>query len=426
MFRNSKFVERYEDVVFELETGLDTTVTRDQKKDGYRFVVDNTGEVTPFDWYNSRILVDFKIVKSTQAANGGNIAIDDHNGIVNGSHSLINNFKVNLNGRKVYDLNNANHCVNIKNLLEYGPSYTQSTATNEFFYLDKNRNAEEDNTNANYNPGFASRKALLGVSTTVNTEIPLNRYSFFESLRDELLPNTRLELNLELESDGNLIWRAGAITCRVIVTKMQLLVPRITFNSEGQSLYASKYISNKKWVYLREEIMRSNSSQQKSGYFNITSGISKPRHVFVFIINDANISNQTANPFLYNTFSVSTDPRNLENCHLVVANGNEYPEIHYTPSTDKTRIYRDVLKYVHKNNEYGEGTLLTRSNFSNIFPFIYFDLTKQKLDIKDGTTKLQFRYELSGTTATAYSIYALILYEQEAELVQKDGKLMFR
>ena len=34
MFRNSKFVERYEDVVFELETGLDTTLTRNQKKDG--------------------------------------------------------------------------------------------------------------------------------------------------------------------------------------------------------------------------------------------------------------------------------------------------------------------------------------------------------------------------------------------------------
>ena len=58
---------------------------------------------------------------------------------------------------------------------------------------------------------------------------------------------------------------------------------------------------------------------------------------------------------------------------------------------------------------------------------IHFDLTKQKLDIIDGTTKLTFRYELSGTTATDYSIYAaLILYEQEAELVQKDGKLMVR
>ena len=422
MFRNSKYVERYEDVVFELETGLDTTVTRNQKKEGHRFVVDNTGEVTPFDWYNSRIIVNFKVVL---AANGGNIAAEDHNGIVNGSHSLINNFKVNLNGRKVYDLNDANHCVNIKNLLEYSPSYAESTATNEFFYLDTNRHAEERAANANYNKGFAARKALLGTSTTVSTEIPLNRYSFFDALRDELLPNTRLELNLELESDANLIWQAGA-NCRVVVTKMQLMVPRITFNSEGQSLYASKFITNKKWTYLREEIMRSNSSSQRSGHFNITSGISKPRHVFVFIINDANISAQTANPFLYNTFSVSTDPRTLSNCHLVVANGNEYPEIHYTPDTDMTRVYRDILKYVHKGSEYGEGTLLKRSNFSTIFPFVYFDLTKQKLDIRDGTTKLTFRYELSGTTTTAYSIYALILYEQEAELVQKDGKLMFR
>ena len=84
------------------------------------------------------------------------------------------------------------------------------------------------------------------------------------------------------------------------------------------------------------------------------------------------------------------------------------------------------LKYVHKNNEYGEGTLLNRSNFGTIFPFVYFDLTKQKLDIRDGTTKLTFRYELSGITTTAYSVYALVLFEQEAERIQKDGKLQFR
>ena len=137
---------------------------------------------------------------------------------------------------------------------------------------------------------------------------------------------------------------------------------------------------------MREEIMRSNSSRQRSGHFKISSGISKPRHVFVYIINHANINSQTANPFLYNTFSVANN-RTLTNCHLVVENGNEYPEIQYTPSTDMTRVYRDVLKYVHKNNEYGESSLLTRSNFSTIFPFVYFDHTKQKLDMKDGTQK---------------------------------------
>jgi len=48
------------------------------------------------------------------------------------------------------------------------------------------------------------------------------------------------------------------------------------------------------------------------------------------------------------------------------------------------------------------------------------------MDIKDGTTKLTLKYELSGTTATAYSIYAVTLYEQDVELQQKDGKLLLR
>ena len=130
-FRNPKYIERYEDVFFQLETPLNTGNpgnNRSQKKDGYRFVVDNTGEVTPFDWYNARISVGFKV----QTMQNGNIAAEDHNGIVNGSHSLIHDFDVRLNGKMVYDCNDANHCVNIKNLLEYSPGYAQSTATNEF------------------------------------------------------------------------------------------------------------------------------------------------------------------------------------------------------------------------------------------------------------------------------------------------------
>ena len=116
-------------------------------------------------------------------------------------------------------------------------------------------------------------------------------------LEDELLPLTRVEMNFEIESDGNLIWQAGA-DCRVVITRMQLYVPRITFNSKGQSFYMSQYLKNHKWTYLRENIERSNSSHQRAGNFRISTGISKPRHVFVFIINDANIDAQTENPFL--------------------------------------------------------------------------------------------------------------------------------
>lgn len=62
-----------------------------------------------------------------------------------------------------------------------------------------------------------------------------------------------------------------------------------------------------------------------------------------------------------------------------------------------------------------------RSNFSTLFPFVSFDLTKQKMDIKDGVTKLAFHYELSGNTGADYNVYSLVLHEREVELDKKGG-----
>ena len=67
--------------------------------------------MTPFDWYNARIGVSFKVVL---LANGGDIATAANNGIVNSIHSFVKNFDIKLNGKKVYDCNDANHVVNIK------------------------------------------------------------------------------------------------------------------------------------------------------------------------------------------------------------------------------------------------------------------------------------------------------------------------
>ena len=71
------------------------------------------------------------------------------------------------------------------------------------------------------------------------------------------------------------------------------------------------------------------------------------------------------------------------------------------------------MGYVYANNDFQGGTLLNRSNFESLFPFVYFDLTKQKL-------------ELSGNPDADYDIYALILHEREVEIEQKSGKLLLR
>ena len=200
----------------------------------------------------------------------------------------------------------------IKNLLEYNRSYTKSIGTNEFYYPDTSRQPDSskfttrevthrqnaagtandpgqmiDAINPNYNKGFAARKVLLGASATVNCEIPLNRYSFFEELQDRLLPNVRIELQIEMENDKNLIWRTGAADAagtsyRLIVTRLQLFVPKMIFNAEGQKLYLENYLKPHKWTYLTETTYSQNMGQERTGNFRLTNGIPKPRHVFVF------------------------------------------------------------------------------------------------------------------------------------------------
>ena len=454
-FRTPRYLERYEDVVFDLENRLEINPnnTQHQNRDGLKIVAYNSGETTPFDWYNARFFVNFKVDKLADAAN---IALNDNIGTVNGSNSLIKKIQVRAEGREVYDCDYANHCVNMKNLLEYNPSYAKSVGTNEYYFPDTSRQANTskyfrrevqhvrndadnayeartspDNVNPNYNKGFAARKVLLGTSNEVNCEIPLNRYSFFEELQDKLLPNVRIELQIEMENDKNVIWRTGAAdaagtTYRLIVTRFQLYVPRMIFNSEGQKLYLENYLKPHKWTYLTETTYNQDMRTQRTGSFRLTNGILKPRHVFIFFINNANLDNQLANPFLYNTFSVSTNPRTLDQCYLEVGNGNEYPHLKYEPTLDLSRVFRDVMKYVNANNDLQGGTLLNISNFKNLYPLIYFDLTKQRTDLRDGNTKLSFHYTLSGTTATGYTIYGIVLSEKDAEIDKESGKLLLR
>ena len=107
-FRNPKYLERYEDVVFDLGQALDVAPANGsyQNRASIRFVADNTGEATSFDWYNARLSVDFKV--NIKLANWANIDADgaaDEHGIVNGSNSFIEKISRLANGRDVYSCN---------------------------------------------------------------------------------------------------------------------------------------------------------------------------------------------------------------------------------------------------------------------------------------------------------------------------------
>ena len=71
-FRKPEFVKRYEYTYFDLETPLNAIVADNarQTKDNYRFVVDNSSEANPIDWYNAYLEVDFQLVTLADSTAG--------------------------------------------------------------------------------------------------------------------------------------------------------------------------------------------------------------------------------------------------------------------------------------------------------------------------------------------------------------------
>ena len=165
----------------------------------------------------------------------------------------------------------------------------------------------------------------------------------------------------------------------------------------------------------------SQDSEQREATFNITSGVKKKQqHIFVYLQRTVRSSNQEHNPHILDTFKVNADNNDcyLNAARLEVGNGTYYPELEYSES-DKVRIYRDVINYVHKQNDKKTGSLLTRDIFDKLFGCLYFNLTYKSVSIITADpTQIVLRYKLSSAPSadSNYKVYAIILYEEEVRI----------
>ncbi|KAL9968942.1 hypothetical protein ACROYT_G021094 [Oculina patagonica] len=445
--RSSKYCKRYEYVSFDLQNPITLPANnQSQKKSGYRFVIDSSSETHPFDLYNSYLSVDFKITKMDNTGYNA----DDQVATVNSGYSLINQLKVELSGVNALGAPGVNHAINVKNLTELSSSYTETVGPSMFNYPDTSvgavsekytmrevqhgrndaDNAYEarnvvDGDNVNYNEGFAKRKALLTASAENNIVLPLNRYGFFNSFETEIAPNGKVTIDVSLETDNNVIFRAGGDPGRFIVTRLVLWVPKMIFNAEGEQIFLQTYLKPHTWSYLKERIEISPSTTARQGTFRITSSIRKPRHVFIWALNDAKMNDQTQNPFLFNTYNIANN-RTFSNARLELSNGIFYPNEELKPDTEIVQAYRTLMEYQKDFNAYYTSPTITLKSFQELYGLIYFDLRNQEEEIKSGSTKIQFIYNLSGNPNANYSLYALILHEEELSVDIVNGKVLLK
>ena len=435
MFRSPKYVKRYEYVYYDMRTPLNTQdgAAVVQPRPEHLFVVDNSTEVNPIDWYNAYLEVEFNMKKLDDTlyprANDATAKLAaPSNGL-----SLIKELKVDCNSTRVYTNSRANETANIIALTTYSKPYADSLGMDQFFYPDENTGAAEARDDqVALNPAFVKRKSLIisqtgpEVATPVRMTLPLYLWSYFASFHQALAPNMKTVISITLESDANVIFKnAAAANGRIFVTKLRLWCPKIIFNGLGTKTFMEEFLKPKKWTILREHI-DSDQTQSTNAFYRISTGIRRPRHVFIWVVPQASYNNQDGNIFKFNTFDMGSNHSTFTRARLEVNNSVYYPQLDYNALTEFSRLYRSLMSFNSSYNNMETGTLINIENFRKLFGIIYFNLQNQEEDLKDSAVSLTFRYELNNALDAQMQINSLVLYEHELELYTDSGKLLIR
>ncbi|PFX20965.1 hypothetical protein AWC38_SpisGene14566 [Stylophora pistillata] len=434
----------YEDSPYDLNTPLQTAPANNtyQKKKGYKFTVDTkTASESVADWYNAYFEIDFKITKMDNTTYGA----ADAAAIINGGFSMIKAIKVDFEKVNVLDLSSANHAANMKNLTEFSKEHSDQVGPPQFHYLDTASGAiiqkyttlaipiaagqdvnRTPTDNADYNEGFTKRKTLLTTGAENNIHLPLNRFGFFDSLEEQIPPNAKVDFDVTLEDDNEVLFRSNAAAAgRYIVTKFCLWVPMINMNDAGQKIYADNFLKPHTWTYKREQISDSGALRQKNGKFNIISAVNSPRHVFVWVLNASKFNDQEQNMFVFNTYNIA-NARYFTKAQLRVENGTAYPNKELDPSSELARAWKYFASYSKLASNNLNGPAINMKQFQDLYGVLYFDLTKQPPEIIKAATRLDFEYSLNNTTNADYHIYAMILNDEEISVDVMSGKALIR
>ena len=355
-------------------------------------------------------------------ANGANIAGDTESAPTNGSFSLIKSLNLKSAGKTVYEANDIHKVIFIKNLLDFSDDFSRSVAKSQFWYLDSVATTvtADDATNL----GMRARALLSHGGATVQTIIPLNRYSFFEGLSDRLLPPMQLEFEISLQDDREMIFQNDGTARRIVVRRLELWVPKLQFTGQGQTHVNENFLRPTQWKYLKEVLHLSSSRRDAKGTWLITPGVKNPKHVFVFLQQTQKQNSYTQYPYIFDTFDVDGDnSAKLASCRLQYGT-SFYPELDYDHDF-KIRILNDLINFRHRKNDFNTGVQLQLANFQELYPIIYFDLRNTKESVTGDPKKLEFHYRLNeAANAQDYTIYAVVLNEEEFVLKQIGNELV--
>jgi len=220
-----------------------------------------------------------------------------------------------------------------------------------------------------------------------------------------------------------IIWQYRANGVQNDVVQLNEISWRIAEIKVDPKTELTKYIVDKKSFPIHysgrycKSLEVNAGSRELSWIVSLTSGIEKPRWIFIAFQTDRNMT-QEQNPSVFNNLS-------LEKCRVTL-NSKQYPmnEVRSDFTTnDYSKLYEMMsnFKWEHYgfNNLIG-GTQINVHDFKKLFPIIVLDVRRQKDKLKTGVIDMQLKFFFNEGVPANTTAYTVILSDRLFKL-QSDG-----
>lgn len=77
-----------------------------------------------------------------------------------------------------------------------------------------------------------------------------------------------------------------------------------------------------------------------------------------------------------------------------------------------------------EKNDYNTGTQLNISNFTSLYPLVFFDLSYQAEQVSRDPKQIMFKYRINTNNGDQFRVRAIVLYEKEVVIDQVGDQLV--
>ncbi|XP_065685126.1 uncharacterized protein LOC136097080 [Hydra vulgaris] len=385
-----------------------------------RIFIENSDSL--FHPHESYLEIEGRLVKADGTAYANADAITPtHNGLMH----LFERIEYRFYDSVVESVNYPGIATTMLGMLKYPNDYQQSKAMNQLWFKDNTTTADLVN-----NTGFSARQQFIIQKPTTKgsfeLSIPLRHIFGFCDDYDKVFYGLKHELFLLRRNDDNAIFKAAGVAAgKVNITRISLMMRRAT-PSDVANLQLVKIIKSQETLdmgFRSRFLDRTNVPQNTT--FDWRLGLrttEKPRYILVaFQTNREGNQEQNASIF---------DHCDLKNMWIEL-NEERYPATNYSlsfPNMKITRAYRHASNFAE--DYYNMSNLISLCNitpvdYRDLYPIMYFDVSKQSERMKDSTVDIRLKAEFNTPVPANTVIFALIISDRIAKFTSNGDRLRF-